>query len=101
MQFARYLGFGPRDNYSEEKPFFDLRNGVFVTMPPPHPDYLQKEESRIFAQLIHVSFDSLETLRLDHKLRDRYLEALLDYFSLHLGSTIHIKSLSVLRELFS
>ncbi|GET30522.1 DNA repair protein RecO [Prolixibacter sp. SD074] len=100
LQLARYLGFGPRDNYSGEKPYFDLRNGVFVTMPPPHPDYLMKEESRIFAKLIHVNFDSLATLKLDHKLRDRYLEALLNYFSLHLETTIHIKSLSILRELF-
>ncbi|MCK9412137.1 MAG: DNA repair protein RecO [Prolixibacteraceae bacterium] len=101
IQLTRYMGFEPTDNFSEEKPILDMASGLFVASRPPHPYFMEQIESRIFAELIASPYEEIGNIALNSTLRYQILVKIIDYFSLHLGIHLHIKSLEVLRELFT
>lgn len=100
VQFSRFLGFGPTNNYSDEKPWYDLVAGVFIAIPPAHPHYLNQEESAVFSKLLAMSFQDLTDLVIEKSIRQTLPDRILDYFSLHIGTNLNIKSLAIIRELF-
>lgn len=99
VQLSRYLGFGPTNNFSEELPYFDLMAGAFVPTIPPHPHYMKKEESSALALLLSITYPKATECRIDQAIRNILPERMLEYYSLHLGSRINIKSLDILREI--
>jgi DNA repair protein RecO (recombination protein O) len=101
IQLTSYMGFAPNDNFSEELPFFDMASGLFVANRPPHIYFLEPQESRIFAEFISCSYEGIGNITLNSALRNQLLVKMIDYFSLHLGIRLQIKSLDVLRELFT
>jgi DNA repair protein RecO (recombination protein O) len=101
IQLTRYMGFAPTDNFSEERQFFDMSSGLFAANQPPHTYFLEPQESRILAKLMACSYEEIGNISLNSSQRNRILIKIIDYFSLHLGIHLQIKSLDVLRELFS
>lgn len=99
VQLSRYLGFGPTNNFSVEMPYYDLMAGIFVPTIPPYPHYLNKEESSIFADLLSMSYEKAPEFKISQAVRNTLPERILEYFSLHLGSNINIKSLDILRQI--
>ena len=99
LQLTRYLGFAPTRNYSKFNRFFDLSGGKFVEFPPDHPWFLQEEESKLLSKFLEMNYNSLAGIRVDKLLRNRVLTSILDYYGLHLGNKLHIKSLEVLKEI--
>jgi hypothetical protein len=47
------------------------------------------------------SFDRVEQIVLSAPQRNACLQKVIDYYSMHLGIRLHLKSLEVLREIFS
>ncbi len=101
IQLTRYMGFAPTDNFSEERQFFDMSSGLFAANQPPHTYFLESQESRILAKLMACSYEEIGNISLNSSQRNQILIKIIDYFSLHLGIRLQIKSLDVLRELFS
>ena len=101
IQLTRYMGFAPANNYSEEKPLFDMAAGTFIVHKPPHPYYFEPEESKVFSEILNSSYEEIGQINLTSVLRNLLLQKMIDYFSLHLGIRLQVKSLEVLRELFS
>ena len=101
IQLTRYMGFAPTNNYEEENIFFDMVSGSFVKSIPPHPYYLAPDESLILSKILTVSYEEIKNIALTATLRNLLLKKMIDYFSLHLGIRLQIKSLDVLRELFT
>ncbi len=101
IQLTRYMGFSPSENYNESRPFFDMASGLFVTHRPPHLYYMDKQESAIFVAFITSSYEEMANLSLTSSHRNQLQIKMIDYFSLHLGIQLHIKSLTILREIFS
>lgn len=117
MRLSRFLGFYP--NLSEERgkwnverdypppstlhpsPFFDLRNATFCTEAPLHPDFLMPQEAEHVRVLMRMDFFTMHLFRLSRAERNRILEILLLYYRIHLPSFPELKSVDVLRELFS
>jgi DNA repair protein RecO (recombination protein O) len=99
VQLSRYLGFGPTNNFSDQMPYYDLMAGFFVSAIPPHPHFLKKEESSIYAVLLSMSYQKSAECRIDQAIRNVLPERILEYFSLQLGSNLNIKSLDILREI--
>ena len=99
VQLSRFLGFGPTNNFTQEVPYYDLMAGVFVPIVPSHPHFLSKEESSVFSALLNLSYEKAAEIRIDHSIRNILPDRILDYFSLHLGSNISLKSLDILREI--
>ena len=99
VQFSRFLGFGPTNNFSDDTPFYDLLAGIFVSIPPLHPHFLKKEESAVFSKLLTMSYNDLDNLRIDRSVRNVLPEKIIEYFSLHTETNLNIKSLEIIREL--
>jgi DNA repair protein RecO (recombination protein O) len=78
-----------------------MSNGIFVTTPPVHGNYANKEVSKILAEFFVASYDTISNIILTGTMRNEVLETIVRYYSLHLPGLKKIKSLEVLKEVFS
>jgi len=101
VQLTRYMGFSPTNNYSVDNSFFDMSTGAFAGTRPPHTYYLEPAESRIFSEIIGNSYEETSQMNFTALQRNQLLTKLIDYFSLHLGIRLQVKSQEILREIFS
>ena len=99
IQLTRFLGFAPTNNFSESNQIFDLIGGKFVLLPPPHPWFLKYPESSNLSQLIGSSYQNSSDFKQDKGFRQLLLDTLLDYYGLHLGNKLNLKSLEIVREI--
>ena len=101
MRLTRFLGFEPGPREDEDCTFFDMLNGVFVTIPPLHGKYCNPETSSIIANFLIVPYEDLQTINLSGLKRHEVLEAIITFYSIHLPGLKNINSLSILKEVFS
>jgi len=98
---SSFLGFEPALRTDPDDSFFDMTNGMFVAVPPLHGNYANAEISGILAGFFVTSFDKLGEISLNGSLRNEVLDTLVRYYSLHLPALKKLKSLEVLKEVFS
>jgi DNA repair protein RecO (recombination protein O) len=98
---SSFLGFEPHPRLEKEDQFFDMLNGIFVPIPPVHGNYANEEISNILADFFVASYDSISNISLSGKMRNDVLETLVRFYSLHLPGLRRIKSLEILKEVFS
>ena len=96
-----FLGFEPGQKQRPEDIFFDLRNGNFVPLPPVHGQYSTAENSLILGRLFAASYENVKNIHLSGTQRNEILDDLLNYFYIHLPGISRIKSLEILKEVFS
>lgn len=101
IQLSRYLGFYPRGIYSPATPYFDLEEGCFENRRPIHHNYLQGKEANKLSLLTDYSLDSIKELKLNNEDRNKLLDQIVQYYSLHLPNFGELKSLDVLRTVLS
>lgn len=100
MQMSAYLGFMPVANYSAYHKHFHFNEGLFDHFKSDQM-MLDEEQSKLFAALMQLDFDSMESLVLSTHTRTTLLENLLKYYAQHLSSFKDIKSLEILAEIHS
>jgi DNA repair protein RecO (recombination protein O) len=98
---SSYLGFEPGVRENPDDVFFDMTNGKFVPIPPVNGNYASEEISDILADFFTASYDTASNIILTGVLRNEVLETLVRYYSLHLPGLKKIRSLEVLKEVFS
>jgi DNA repair protein RecO (recombination protein O) len=98
IQLTRYLGFAPSNNYSASDPYFDMIGGKFVSSTPPHPWYLIHSESTLLAQLLEMGYQNLTEFKTELQLRNQLLTSVLNYYGIHLGNNLNLKSLEIIKE---
>ena len=76
-------------------------NGIFVSIPPVHGNYATEEITNTLAEFFVASYDSISKISLTGKMRNDILETLVRFYSLHLPGLKKIKSLDILKEVFS
>lgn len=102
---ASHLGIEPMDNYSAHEPFFNLKEGRFLSSPTPFMEqslqngdidyYLDADSSRH----IHACLSSRETTPLmTARQRSTTLGNLLEYYHIHLSDFNNFKSHEVLHS---
>jgi len=96
-----YVGFEPALRINPRDAYFDMKNGIFVPLPPVHGNYSNQEISDIMAGLFALSYENIGNLMLNGIQRNEVLENLVRYYSFHLPGLKRIKSLEVLKEVFS
>ena len=113
IRMSRFLGFYPfYPNLSSLSPnpspkgeendlFFDLREGRFCTTAPTHRDFLQSTDARRIHTLMRMDFPTMHLFRLSRQERNRITEVLLHYYQLHIPQFPELKSLDVLKELWT
>lgn len=94
-----FLGFLPKGSFSEAAPYFDLQNGNFTGNRDISLHTLDQGESMSFARLFSSKYDG--TLKMSSSMRRKLLNALVDYYRLHLEGFGEVKSLPILIEVFS
>lgn len=96
-----FMGFEPGKKTVEEDMVFDLVNGTFLPIPPAHGNYAGIEISGILAEFFNSSWEDMNHIILSGSKRNEILTILLKYYSTHLPSLKKIKSLEILKEVFS
>jgi DNA repair protein RecO (recombination protein O) len=100
LRLTRFLGFYPNlDNYKDGD-YFDLRESVFMPMPPVHRDFLHPEEAQKVQLMMRMDFPTMHLFRMSHQERNRLLEVSLKYYRLHLPDFPEMKSIEVLQALY-
>lgn len=98
---SSYLGFEPGTKAKSDDKYFDMLNGIFVPIIPLHGNYATAEISEILAAFFSSSYEKINSIMLTGSMRNEVLEVLIKFYSIHLPGLRKIKSLEVLKEVFS
>lgn len=98
VQFTRFLGFFPLNNYSDQERIFDLKEGLFRRGFPDHSHYLEFPLSHYLYRL--TSAEPAEALLLDISTihRREMIRKLIEYYRLHLPGFGDLRSPAVLEQ---
>ena len=99
IEMTKFIGFYPSVDPTE-KAYFDLESGNFQDQKPTGP-YLEGVTLFYFKRLFGTNFDKLHTLQLDKDVKKELLNAILNYYSLHLQHFGKPKSLQILQTVFA
>ena len=98
IEFTKFFGVEPQNNYSAQTPYFDCREGQFSSTSLAYPLGLGKEDSILFAEFLKIN--ALKS-KISNEQRQIILDVLLAYYRLHFPGFSNIKSLEVLKEISS
>ena len=101
LRLTKYLGFMPDTLFADTEGWFDLQKGAVVASEPLHTLFMNKQATRPFIELAALKINELHDFKISRTMRDYLLENIITYYRLHFESLGEIKSLKVLRELFS
>jgi DNA repair protein RecO (recombination protein O) len=102
LHLAVFFGFRIHDEFSEEKHYLDLEEGLFTTVQPKHPNYLDDKASEITSYLLKVQQPAeLEELKLNQEFRRFLLSSYESYYRLQVPDFGSLKTLPVLREMMN
>jgi DNA repair protein RecO (recombination protein O) len=96
VKLTKYLGFYPKNNFSEKDHVFDLQEGMFTDQILPDSVCIVQPYSGYFAELINHSSYSYESFHLSPAIRSSLLESLLRYYHFQIPGMKEIKSHIVL-----
>jgi DNA repair protein RecO (recombination protein O) len=99
VKLTKYLGFAPMEN-DKNAICFDLQTGEFLTYIPLHKHKIEGEELKAWKMLLDCTYENLNTLHFPNKLKRSLVQALMNYYKLHL---IHFKELNsqhILQQIF-
>lgn len=97
LQFSRYLGFAPHDNYSEENCFFEMSEGVFIAQQSMQ-NVMNKRESTLLSDLLALNLFEPAALAITRAERKQMMRNLLKYYQFHLEN-FSLKSPEILEEI--
>lgn len=102
------LGIAPDTSNAQPGMIFDIREACLRTSMPLHRDVLEGDDAKYFISLVralHIknqsgnNHEQLSDIAPDRHMRQRALQALLNYYSIHLAQLPPLRSLEVLRNL--
>ncbi|MFT4973399.1 MAG: DNA repair protein RecO (recombination protein O) [Saprospiraceae bacterium] len=100
-QLTAFLGFEPSGHVSEEEPFFDMQEGIFMEVPPVHPLFLNEELSILFSQLLEKPREQCHDIKMTRPIRKELLESILDFYALHIENFPKIYAHAILEIVMS
>ncbi len=99
LNLSKYLGFYP-DLSNSGMDFFNLEDGKFQARKT-SLYCITGDELNLFKQLLGTNFDALNTIKINSTRKQEFLNMILLYFELHLGSLKKPRSLQVLNQVFA
>ncbi len=99
-ELSKYLGFYPESEFTQNDKYFNIAEGAYT-------EYhelkfaLNKRESQLLTQLSGKGFHQLHEIKLSRMQRQDLLDILLQYYYYHLPEMGKIKSLDILKQIFS
>lgn len=101
MGLVTYLGFMPNLNNYKEGDCFDLRNACFESKICGHSDFLDATQAAKIVLLARMNYSTMKLFKMSHNDRNKIVDVLVDFYSLHIPGFPELKSLDVLKQLFS
>ncbi len=101
IRLIRFLGFWPNVPDNSQGMLFDMRDGTMVGVPPVHGQYLKEDESAFLPLLLRMDYATMHLFKFSRLQRVRILEVLIDYYRMHIPEFPELKSLDVLRTVYS
>ena len=98
IDLTKFIGFYPNIK-DESHAFFDLNSGTSLEVKP-SKYYIQNLELKKFKELLGMTFEDLNTMKLNNVLKAKMLSIMIDYYSLHLQMFKSPKSIHVFNEVF-
>ena len=98
IELTRHIGFYPNISSKEDK-FFNLESGSSSTIKP-IAKFIDLDDYELFKQLLGMKFEDLNYMAIDKDSRQRLLNHIIDYYSLHLQMFNSPKSIDVFSEIF-
>ena len=96
INLAEILGFKLEDNYSSDRPYFDLSDGCFVSQSSNHRHLLSREDSLLLSHYLNSNGNPGSVKRN----RQNLVQGLVQYYQYHVEGFGTLKSLDVLTTLF-
>lgn len=100
-RLTRFLGFYPNVENYRRGDFFDMVAAAFVSCQPFHAAFLGPDEAALVPLFLRMNYDSMRFFRLNRQQRERYVEIVNMYYRVHIPEFPELKSLDVLKEVFS
>ena len=101
LRLSRFLGFYPNlDNYRPGC-FFDMQNSSFSAKEPPHPHFVSPQYASRLPILMRMRYETMHKFIFSRDERELLLKITNTYYRLHIPSFPALKSLDVLKEVFS
>jgi len=97
----KFLGLHPVNNYSESYNIFDIQQGRFTIGIPNHQNYIEIELSEKIALLFDLKLNESHLIVLKSYERTKIIDYFLTYCNFHLEKPGKLKSLEILKEIFS
>ncbi|MEP7279253.1 MAG: DNA repair protein RecO [Bacteroidota bacterium] len=102
LHLAALNGLRFSDDYTAEKSFLDLQEGMFVNEQPVHPYFLADQYSYTTSQLLKTQQpQELSAIRLSQEARRILLNAYQQFYALHIQDFGTLKTLPVLQAVLS
>jgi len=101
LLLSKYLGISPVDGNQKSIEFTVTKHPTLIKNVKGFSFILTAEEKGAMTQLHEYSFKNLEKIKIDNNTRSSLLEKFIEYYKLHLEGIGTIKSLAVLKEVFS
>lgn len=101
VRLTAYLGFVPNNNFSERNCYFNLSEGCFTSINGEGINHIEKSVSEKLSLLLSTEYENIHSLGISKIQRSELLRLLVLYYQLHLISMNEIKSLDVLKEVFT
>ena len=99
-EFARHLGFAITNNYCNETPYFNSREGMFLPFFTSEEESFNQQLSLAFSTILRASYQTCNT-SIPYVYRKEIIRQMLEYYKIHTENLSEIKSLKVLNEIFS
>ena len=101
VKFAEKIGFQPSDNFSQDRTFFDMREGDFVSSTPFHKDFFGLPATSILNDFLKSGLTNSHLIDIEKSLRHELLDYLISYYRIQIGDFGEIRSLEVFKDIFS
>lgn len=95
VHLAGFLGFQLHDDPQGEV-FFDLKEGLFSPVPPPHALFLEPQQAMPLLSLLHAPLEHCPDIPLTRPERKALLRGLLQFYQLHMPGFVDIHTPDIL-----
>lgn len=100
LRLSDFLGFSPNGEFSLSTPYFDMKEGLFVSEIPTHRYGIEPPLSEYFSLVNQCELTELNLLPLNTGSRRALLPKILDYYYYHIEGMPPIVSHEILQSIF-
>lgn len=99
LNLGRLLGIEPDVSTFRHGYVMDMRDGIWRSSMPLHGEWLASDESSAASMILRMTYSNMSRFRFTRQQRNRTLDLVLRYYSLHLAPLSHLHSLDILRSI--